>query len=62
MSSKDQLRLSQALVKRHTVNLNYRELAIAGPQDVNGPITPLVTSLCDSPGTIKGVAPWSLTA
>ncbi|RTE82499.1 hypothetical protein BHE90_003012 [Fusarium euwallaceae] len=46
---------NEVLVKIHAASLNYRELVIAGPMGVNGPITPPVVPGCDGAGTVEAV-------
>ncbi|OJJ59274.1 hypothetical protein ASPSYDRAFT_151909 [Aspergillus sydowii CBS 593.65] len=43
------------LVKLHAASLNYRELVIAGPMGINGPITPPLVPGCDGAGTVEAV-------
>ncbi|OAA80323.1 Alcohol dehydrogenase superfamily, zinc-type [Akanthomyces lecanii RCEF 1005] len=45
----------ECLVRLHSASLNYRELVIAGPIGVNGPITPPVVPACDGAGTVEAV-------
>ncbi|GAM33744.1 hypothetical protein TCE0_013f00869 [Talaromyces pinophilus] len=53
--SADQLGPTDVLVKMHAASLNYRELVIAGPIGVNGPITPPVVPGCDGAGIVEAV-------
>ncbi|RSL46760.1 hypothetical protein CEP54_013690 [Fusarium duplospermum] len=53
--SQAELRPNEVLVKLHAASLNYRELVIAGPMGVNGPITPPVVPGCDGAGTVEAV-------
>ncbi|KAM6524391.1 hypothetical protein FSOLCH5_004993 [Fusarium solani] len=46
---------NEVLVKLYAASLNYRELVIAGPMGVNGPITPPVVPGCDGAGTVEAV-------
>ncbi|KAM0328525.1 hypothetical protein ACHAQA_004932 [Verticillium albo-atrum] len=46
---------NEVLVKLHAASLNYRELVIAGPIGVNGPITPPVVPGCDGAGVVVAV-------
>ncbi|KAJ5685572.1 hypothetical protein N7536_008191 [Penicillium majusculum] len=43
------------LVRMHAASLNYRDLVIAGPMGINGPITPPVIPGCDGAGIVEGV-------
>ncbi|KAJ5120033.1 hypothetical protein N7448_010702 [Penicillium atrosanguineum] len=43
------------LVAMHAASLNYRELMIAGPVGINGPITPPVIPGCDGAGIVTDV-------
>ncbi|KAG9258716.1 uncharacterized protein F5Z01DRAFT_215353 [Emericellopsis atlantica] len=45
----------EVLVELRAASLNYRELVIAGPIGVNGPIKPPVVPGCDGAGIIKAV-------
>ncbi|WAO87379.1 PKS-ER domain-containing protein [Fusarium falciforme] len=53
--SQAELGSNEVLVKIYAASLNYRELAIAGPMGVNGPITPPVVPGCDGAGTVEAV-------
>ncbi|KAM5341336.1 hypothetical protein ACJ41O_014367 [Fusarium nematophilum] len=53
--SADQLGPNEVLVKMHAASLNYRELVIAGPGGINGPITPPVIPACDGAGSVEAV-------
>ncbi|KAL2860970.1 zinc-dependent alcohol dehydrogenase family protein [Aspergillus lucknowensis] len=53
--SPHELRPNEVLVKIFSASLNYRELAIAGPVGINGPITPPVIPGCDGAGTVEAV-------
>ncbi|KAL4880311.1 hypothetical protein BJY04DRAFT_228615 [Aspergillus karnatakaensis] len=53
-SAKD-LAPNQVLVKMKAASLNYRELVIAGPMGINGPITPPVVPACDGAGIVEAV-------
>ncbi|KAJ4316383.1 hypothetical protein N0V84_007898 [Fusarium piperis] len=55
--SQAELGPNEVLVKIHAASLNYRELVIAGPMGVNGPITPPVVPGCDGAGTVEAVGP-----
>ncbi|KAL3470329.1 hypothetical protein BJX99DRAFT_51479 [Aspergillus californicus] len=46
---------NEVLVKMYAASLNYRELVIAGPMGINGPITPPVVPGCDGAGMVEGV-------
>ncbi|CRG88452.1 hypothetical protein PISL3812_05482 [Talaromyces islandicus] len=45
----------EVLVRLHAASLNYRELMIAQPGSVNGPITPPVIPGCDGAGVVEAV-------
>ncbi|KAJ5436504.1 hypothetical protein N7445_007389 [Penicillium cf. griseofulvum] len=45
----------EVLVRMHAASLNYRELVIAGPKGINGPITPPIIPGCDGAGIVEGV-------
>ncbi|KAL4973655.1 hypothetical protein BDW66DRAFT_168425 [Aspergillus desertorum] len=51
------LGLNDILVKMHAASLNYRELVIAGPMGINGPITPPIIPGCDGAGLVEAVGP-----
>ncbi|KAL4899845.1 hypothetical protein BDW74DRAFT_183335 [Aspergillus multicolor] len=51
--SKKDLAPNELLVKMHAASLNYRELVIAGPMGINGPITPPMVPGCDGAGTVE---------
>ncbi|KAJ4132395.1 hypothetical protein NW754_015211 [Fusarium falciforme] len=53
--SQAELGSNEVLVKIYAASLNYRELVIAGPMGVNGPITPPVVPGCDGAGTVEAV-------
>ncbi|KAL4957568.1 hypothetical protein BDW69DRAFT_200636 [Aspergillus filifer] len=53
-SAKD-LAANEVLVKLYAASLNYRELVIAGPMGINGPITPPVIPGCDGAGIVEAV-------
>ncbi|KAI8680795.1 hypothetical protein LRP88_04434 [Fusarium phalaenopsidis] len=53
--SQAELGPNEVLVKLYAASLNYRELVIAGPMGVNGPITPPVVPGCDGAGTVEAV-------
>ncbi|KAF4969487.1 hypothetical protein FSARC_3273 [Fusarium sarcochroum] len=53
--SKEQLGPNQVLVKLYAASLNYREIVIAGPGGINGPITPPVVPACDGAGEVEAV-------
>ncbi|KAM0421154.1 hypothetical protein ACHAPT_011046 [Fusarium lateritium] len=55
--SQAELGPNEVLVKIHAASLNYRELVIAGPNGINGPITPPVVPGCDGAGTVEAVGP-----
>ncbi|KAL4866972.1 hypothetical protein BDV12DRAFT_128520 [Aspergillus spectabilis] len=55
--SAQDLASNQVLVKLHAASLNYRELVIAGPMGINGPITPPVVPGCDGAGVVEAVGP-----
>ncbi|KAL1851897.1 hypothetical protein Plec18170_006200 [Paecilomyces lecythidis] len=46
---------NEVLVKIHAASLNHRELAIAGPLGINGPITPPIVPACDGAGIVETV-------
>ncbi|EED13370.1 alcohol dehydrogenase, putative [Talaromyces stipitatus ATCC 10500] len=46
---------TEVLVKLHAASLNYRELVIAGPIGVNGPITAPIVPGCDGAGIVEAV-------
>ncbi|KPM39013.1 hypothetical protein AK830_g7566 [Neonectria ditissima] len=53
--SADQLGPNEVLVKLYAASLNYRELVIAGPGGINGPINPPVIPACDGAGIVEAV-------
>ncbi|KAJ4251547.1 hypothetical protein NW762_011537 [Fusarium torreyae] len=53
--SKEQLGPDEVLVKLYAASLNYRDIIIAGPGGINGPITPPVVPLCDGAGSVEAV-------
>ncbi|CAM1507639.1 Fc.00g072800.m01.CDS01 [Cosmosporella sp. VM-42] len=53
--SAEKLGPNEVLVKLHAASLNYRELPIAGPVGINGPITPPIVPACDGAGSVEGV-------
>ncbi|RDW76865.1 zinc-dependent alcohol dehydrogenase family protein [Aspergillus mulundensis] len=53
--SKTDLAPNEVLVKMHAASLNYRELVIAGPMGINGPITPPIVPGCDGAGTVEAI-------
>ncbi|CAM1510872.1 Fc.00g083850.m01.CDS01 [Cosmosporella sp. VM-42] len=53
--SPDELGSNEVLVKIHAVSLNYRELQIAHPKGVNGPIQPPIVPGCDGAGVVMAV-------
>ncbi|KAH6647452.1 putative zinc-containing alcohol dehydrogenase [Truncatella angustata] len=53
--STDELGLHDVLVKIQAASLNYREIVIAGPGGVNGPITPPIVPGCDGAGIVEAV-------
>ncbi|KAL2812336.1 hypothetical protein BDW59DRAFT_41639 [Aspergillus cavernicola] len=55
--SAHELAHNEVLVKMHAASLNYRELVIAGPMGINGPITPPIIPGCDGAGTVEAVGP-----
>ncbi|KAL4987368.1 hypothetical protein BDW68DRAFT_188051 [Aspergillus falconensis] len=48
---------NEVLVKMHAASLNFRELVIAGPMGINGPITPPIIPGCDGAGVVEAVGP-----
>ncbi|KAL5340182.1 hypothetical protein BJX70DRAFT_127536 [Aspergillus crustosus] len=46
---------NEVLVKMKAASLNYRELVIAGPMGINGPISPPVIPACDGAGIVEAV-------
>ncbi|KAK6208428.1 hypothetical protein LQW54_006773 [Pestalotiopsis sp. IQ-011] len=46
---------NEVLVKLYAASLNYRELIIAGPVGVNGPIKPPLVPGCDGAGVVEAV-------
>ncbi|KAK6065526.1 alcohol dehydrogenase [Seiridium cupressi] len=55
ISSADELGPNEVLVKLHAASLNYREIVIAGPGGVNGPIIAPVVPGCDGAGVVEAV-------
>ncbi|KAL4933208.1 zinc-dependent alcohol dehydrogenase family protein [Aspergillus undulatus] len=55
--STQDLAADEVLVKMHAVSLNYRELVIAGPMGINGPINPPLVPGCDGSGIVEAVGP-----
>ncbi|KAJ5865368.1 uncharacterized protein N7529_007284 [Penicillium soppii] len=53
--SSQELGPHEVLVRMHAASLNYRELVIAGPIGVNGPITPPIVPGCDGAGIVEEV-------
>ncbi|KAH6880379.1 hypothetical protein B0T10DRAFT_581660 [Thelonectria olida] len=53
----EELGSNDVLVKLHAASLNYRELVIAGPVGVNGPITPPIIPGCDGVGVVIAIGP-----
>ncbi|KAK7427810.1 hypothetical protein QQZ08_005748 [Neonectria magnoliae] len=53
--SAEKLAPNEVLVKLYAASLNYRELIIAGPGGINGPITPPVIPACDGAGVVEAV-------
>ncbi|KAH8692344.1 putative alcohol dehydrogenase [Talaromyces proteolyticus] len=53
--SPNKLAPHEVLVKLRAASLNYRELIIAGPMGLNGPITPPVVPGCDGAGIVEAV-------
>ncbi|KAI9745929.1 MAG: hypothetical protein M1818_000610 [Claussenomyces sp. TS43310] len=53
--SPDELGSNEVLVKIHAVSLNYRELSIADPKGVNGPIQAPIIPACDGAGVVMAV-------
>ncbi|KAJ9156594.1 Polyketide synthase, enoylreductase [Pleurostoma richardsiae] len=53
----DKLGPNKVLVEMHAASLNYRELIIAGPVGINGPINPPIVPACDGAGIVKAVGP-----
>ncbi|KAI1255342.1 hypothetical protein MGN70_003407 [Eutypa lata] len=53
--SADKLSPHEVLVRMHSASLNYRELIIAGPGGINGPITPPIVPGCDGAGVVEAV-------
>ncbi|KAL4735126.1 hypothetical protein BDV11DRAFT_196661 [Aspergillus similis] len=49
------LKPNEVLVKMYAASLNYRELVIAGPMGINGPISPPVIPGCDGAGLVEAV-------
>ncbi|KAL6231231.1 hypothetical protein BDW75DRAFT_49155 [Aspergillus navahoensis] len=49
------LKPNEVLVKMYAASLNYRELVIAGPGGINGPITPPIIPGCDGAGLVEAV-------
>ncbi|KAL4994646.1 hypothetical protein BDV10DRAFT_146452 [Aspergillus recurvatus] len=49
------LKPNEVLVKLYAASLNYRELVIAGPMGINGPITPPIIPGCDGAGLVEAV-------
>ncbi|ETS79388.1 hypothetical protein PFICI_09241 [Pestalotiopsis fici W106-1] len=49
------LKPNEVLVKLYAASLNYRELIIAGPLGVNGPIKPPIVPGCDGAGVVEAV-------
>ncbi|KAL4802536.1 hypothetical protein BDV18DRAFT_154225 [Aspergillus unguis] len=49
------LAANEVLVKLYAASLNHRELIIAGPVGVNGPINPPVVPGCDGAGIVEAV-------
>ncbi|KAF3025613.1 hypothetical protein E8E14_012719 [Neopestalotiopsis sp. 37M] len=49
------LQPNEVLVKLYAASLNYRELVIAGPVGVNGPIKPPIVPGCDGAGVVEAV-------
>ncbi|KAL4793761.1 hypothetical protein BDV19DRAFT_399930 [Aspergillus venezuelensis] len=49
------LAANEILVKLYAASLNYRELVIAGPMGINGPITLPVVPGCDGAGIVEAV-------
>ncbi|KAF9892984.1 hypothetical protein FE257_012395 [Aspergillus nanangensis] len=47
----------EVLVRIHAASLNYRDLVIASPNSINGPITPPITPACDGAGTVLAIGP-----
>ncbi|CEL05024.1 hypothetical protein ASPCAL06146 [Aspergillus calidoustus] len=45
----------EVLVKLYAASLNYREINIAKPGSINGPITPPIVPGCDGVGTVEAV-------
>ncbi|KAL4783806.1 hypothetical protein BJX76DRAFT_242895 [Aspergillus varians] len=46
---------NEVLVKMHAASINYRELVIASPRGINGPISPPVIPSCDGAGVVEAV-------
>ncbi|KAH7134442.1 hypothetical protein EDB81DRAFT_870988 [Dactylonectria macrodidyma] len=53
--SADELGPNEVLVKMRAASLNYRDLVIAGPGGINGPITAPVIPACDGAGSVEAV-------
>ncbi|KAB5560299.1 putative alcohol dehydrogenase [Coniochaeta sp. 2T2.1] len=53
--SPDELGPKDVLVKIHAASLNYREIQIADPNGVNGPIKPPLIPGCDGAGVVLAV-------
>ncbi|OIW31261.1 putative alcohol dehydrogenase [Coniochaeta ligniaria NRRL 30616] len=55
--SPNELRPNEVLVRIHAASLNYREIQIADPNGINGPIKPPVIPGCDGAGVVLAVGP-----
>ncbi|KAF7562312.1 hypothetical protein G7046_g1830 [Stylonectria norvegica] len=53
--STDKLGPHDVLVELHAASLNYREIVIAGPGGINGPIAAPVVPACDGAGIVTAV-------
>ncbi|KAH7110664.1 hypothetical protein B0J13DRAFT_499735 [Dactylonectria estremocensis] len=53
--STDKLGPNEVLVKMRAASLNYRDIVIAGPGGINGPITAPVVPACDGAGSVEAV-------
>ncbi|KAI0121385.1 putative alcohol dehydrogenase [Xylariales sp. AK1849] len=53
--SEDKLGPNEVLVKMHAASLNYREIILAGPGALFGPIKPSVIPACDGAGVVEAV-------
>ncbi|KAJ9137083.1 putative Zinc-containing alcohol dehydrogenase [Pleurostoma richardsiae] len=55
--SASELEPDEVLVEIHAASLNYRDIVIASPNGVNGPIQAPIVPGCDGAGIVKAVGP-----